>query len=264
MTRSDELRDTIAAKKPKPLPAILIQALNQIFILPMRFILFLLIVFATGCSEQNNNSNQSKIDTVKLFNPNNHPNNSGAQEVSMFRRSIILTLPDFYAKLNDNEYKFENPEKLSDFIKTNKAEIQKDLFYVLIDSTTSFTKIVSTIDTLTTHGITDYKVINIQTYFSPPEPVYIQTPPSVEAIYDERDSSYFSITILDKGFTVSLSGRQTELKTLNDLDAFFAAHKAEIKKIIIITSRDTPDNKLEAAIEVLKKHKFNNFSLGTK
>lgn len=229
----------------------------------MRHILLLLTVFATGCTGQNNNNPQNKIDTAKLFNPNNHPDNSGAQEVSMFRRSIILTLPDFYAKLNDNEYKFESPEKLSDFIKTNKAEIQKDLFYVLIDSTTSFTKIVSTIDTLTTYGITDYKVINIQTYFSPPEPVYIQTPPSVEAIYDERDSSYFSITILKKGYTVSLSGQQTKLGSSKDLDAFFAAHKTEIKKIMIITSRDAPNTVLDPVLEMLKKHGIKNYNLGT-
>lgn len=230
----------------------------------MRYIFLFLTILATGCSGQNTNDKINKIDTAKLFNPNNHPDHSGANEVNMFKRSIVLTQPDFYAILNDKEYKFETLIKLNDFVKTNKIEIQKDLFYVLTDSNTAFKKIVSTIDALTENQITDYKVINVQQYFTPPEPGSIQTPTSVASTLDENDSTYFSITILDKGIDVKLFGQETKLKTTNDLDTFVTAHKQDIKKIIIITKREIPDNKFKPVLEILKKHEFYKFNLVTK
>lgn len=230
----------------------------------MRYIFLFLTVLATDCSGQNTNDKITKLDTVKLFNPNNHPDHSGANEIDMFKRSIVLTQPDFYAILNDKEYKFENLIKLSDFVKTNKIVIQKDLFYVLTDSNTTFKKIISTINALTENQITEYKVINVQQYFTPPEPVNIHTPTSVVSKYDENDSTFFSITILDKGIDVKLFGRETKLKTTNDLDTFVTAHKQDIRKIIIIITREVPDNKFKPVLEVLKKHDFYKYNLVTK
>lgn len=230
----------------------------------MRYIFVFLTVLATGCSGQTTNDKITKIDTAKLFNPNNHPDHSGANEVNMFKRSIVLTQPDFHAILNDKEYKFETFIKLSDFVKTNKIEIQKDLFYVLTDSSTAFKRIVTTIDALKKNQITDYKVINVQQYFTPPEPVSIQTPTSVVTILDENDSTYFSITIIDKGIDVKLFGQETKLKNTNDLYSFVTAHKQDIKKIIIITSRDVSDSKFKLVLEVLKKHEFYKYNLVTK
>ena len=115
----------------------------------MRYIVIFLTVFATGCfGQRSGKDSKSKIDTAKLFNPNNHPDHSGAKEMNMFKRSILLTHPELYAVLNDSEYKFEAAKKLNEFLNTNKDEIQKDLFYILIDSNTAFKRIVSTLDLL--------------------------------------------------------------------------------------------------------------------
>ena len=226
----------------------------------MRYILLLLILFATGCSGQSTNNRQGKIDTAKLFNPNNHPYHAGAKQVDMFRRNIALTQPDFYVMLNDSEYKFETLKKLSDFIKTNKSEIQKDLFYLLTDSNTAFKKIVSTIDALTENQITDYKVINVQEYFTPPEPVTIQAPTSVVTTTKINDSTFYSrffcIEIFDKGINVKLKGEESKLKNTDDLDLFVAAHKPDIKEIFISMAKEVPNSKFLAVFEVLKKHEL--------
>jgi len=230
----------------------------------MQYFFLFLIVLATGCAGQNTNDKTNKIDTAKLFNPNNHPDHPGAKDVNIFKRNIVLTQPDFYANLNDKEYKFESLIKLSDFVKTNKIEIQKELLYVLADSNTAFKKIVSAIDALTENNITDYKVINVQQYFTPPEPVSIQTPSRVVSPLDKNDSTYFSITILGKGVDVKLFGQETKFKTTNDLDSFITAHKQDIKKIIIIARREVPDDKFKSVLEILKKHEFYKFNLVTK
>lgn len=230
----------------------------------MRYVFLFLILIATGCSGQNTNGKITKVDTVKLFNPNNHPDHSGANEMNIFRRSIVLTQSEFYAVLNESEYKFESLGMLNDFVKANKVEIQKDLFYVLTDSNTAFNRIVSVIDALTKNEVADYKVINVQQYFCPPGAVSIQTPTSVVSTLDENDSSYFVIAILARGIDVKLFGKETNLKTTSDLDTFVTAHKQRIGKIIIITEREVPGNKFKSVLEVLKKHEFFKYNLVTK
>lgn len=240
------------------------QTLKRIFILTMRYILFAFILTATGCSGQQTADQQTKIDTAKLFNPKGHLDNSGASDMNMFKRSIAIVQQGYAMILNDKETNVEALTEVEKLIVSNKEEIKNDLFYVLMDSTTDFKRTLAVIDILTKNQITNYKVINIQKYFTPPEPATIQTPTSVIFTYDENDSTYFSITILDNGIDVRLFGQETKLKTTNDLDTFVAAHKQDIKKIIIITTREVPDNKFKPVLEVLKKHEFYKYNLVTK
>ncbi|MBN8673218.1 MAG: hypothetical protein J0L56_03725 [Chitinophagales bacterium] len=230
----------------------------------MRYFLFFLVLIVTGCSGQQNTDKQSKIDTVKLFNPNGHPDNAGASDMNMFKRSIAVVQQGYALILNDKETDVEALTEVEKLIVSNKEEIKKDLFYVLMDSTTDFKRTLAVIDILTKNQVANYKVINIQKYFTPPEPVTIQTPTSVVTTYNENDSTYFSITILDKGIDVKLFGQETKLKTTNDLDTFVTAHKQDIRKIIIITTREIPDNKFKPVLEVLKKHDLYKYNLVTK
>lgn len=231
----------------------------------MRYIVIFLTVFATGCfGQRSGKDSKSKIDTAKLFNPNNHPDHSGAKEMNMFKRSILLTHPELYAVLNDSEYKFEAAKKLNEFLNTNKDEIQKDLFYILIDSNTAFKRIVSTLDLLKENQITDYKVINIQYYFRPPEPVTIQAPTQVETITERNDSTYFSIKISDQEITVKLDGKESKFKNIDDLDLFVTEHKQNIKDILITIDKNLPNSKSKAVLEVLRKHEFSKIYLVAK
>jgi hypothetical protein len=61
----------------------------------------------TGCSGQQNSDQQIKIDTVKLFNPNGHPDNAGASDMDMFKRSIAVVQQHYAIILNDKETDFE-------------------------------------------------------------------------------------------------------------------------------------------------------------
>lgn len=230
----------------------------------MRYILSFLILIVAGCSGQSASDQRSKIDTTKLFNPHPETDEIGASEMNIFKRNILLARPGYYVVFNEREHEMETLDKARAFIQSNAEQIRKNKFYIITDSSTTFKKIVSVIDVLTENQINDYKVINVQEYFTPPEPVAIQTPASVETIYDPDDSTYFSITILDRGIDVKLSGQKTQLKTPKDLDEFIGTHKPDIKKILIVMSKDLPNNKLDPVIEVLKKHAFYKFSLVSK
>lgn len=230
----------------------------------MRYFLFFLVLTVTGCSGQQNTDQQSKIDTVKLFNPNGHPDNAGARDMNMFKRAIAVVEDGYAIRLNDKETDFNTLAEAETFIISNKEEIKKDLFYILMVSTTDFKRIFSVINILTKNRITNYKVINVEQYFTPPEPVTIQTPTSVVTTYNESDSTYFSIEVFDKGINVKLQGQESKLKTTNELDTFVSTHKQDIKRIIIIISKELPDNKLKSVIEVLKKYEYTKFNLVTK
>lgn len=230
----------------------------------MRYFLFFLMATATSCSGQPTSDQQTKIDTAKLFNPNGHPDNAGAKDINMFKRAIAVVRDGYAIVLNDKETDFETLVETETFIISNKEEIKKDLFYILMVSTTDFKTTLSVINILKKNQITDYKVINVEHYFNPPEPVSIQGPRSVETVKKVNDSTYFSIEILDKGINIKLNGKESRLKNTDDLDFFVASHKPDIKEILVTTTKGLPDIKFKAVLEVLKKHEFSKFSLVTK
>ena len=217
-----------------------------------------------GCSGQQTTDKQTKIDTAKLFNPHRHPDNAGARDMNMFKRAIAVVEGGYAIILNEKESDFKTLVEAETFIRSNKEEIKKDLFYVLMVSTTDFKTTLSVINILTKNQITNYKVINVQEYFTPPEPVTIQEPAPIETITKVNDSTYFSIEIFDKGIDVKLKGKESKLKNTGDLDLFVAAHKPDIKEILITITKELPDSKFKAVLEVLKKHEFSKFSLVTK
>jgi biopolymer transport protein ExbD len=231
----------------------------------MRYFLFFLILTVTGCSGQQTSDQQTTIDTAKLFNPNGHPDNSGANDMNMFKRAVGVVQQGYAIKLNDKETDVETLNEVESFIVSNKEAVKKDLFYILMDSTTDFKRTLSVINILTKNQITNYKVINIQKYFTPAEPVTIQTPSTVISTHIENDSSYFAITILNNGIDVKLFGQETKLKNTIELDNFIANHKADIstKKISIISSSNLKYDKFKPVIEILKKHEYYKYNLVT-
>ncbi len=230
----------------------------------MRCILPFFILTVTGCSGQQTTEQQNKIDTTKLFNPNPESDETGASDMNIFKRNIVLIQPDYYIILNGQEHKLETVDKVKEFIKSNEKQIQKEKFYIITDSSTAFKKTVSIINILVENRITNYKVINVQKYLTPPEPITIQSPTSVINTYNENDSTYFSIIILNNGINVRLFGQETKLKNTGELDEFIGTHKSDIKKVIIIASRELSDNKFKPVLEVLKKHEYYKYNLVTK
>lgn len=231
----------------------------------MRSILFLPILLAIGCSGQNTNKEQVRIDTAKLFNPNPQPGDRGAEEMNIFKRNIFLTQPNYYIIFNDVEHELKTIDKVSDYIKLNKAQIQKGKFYIIVDSSTAFKKVVSVINLLVENQITNYKVINIQSYFTPPEPVTIQEPTSVTTReYNDNDSTLFQIEILKTGLNLKLLGLETNLTDTTGLDKFINLHKSDIKEILLIYAPEFPKERFLAVLEIMKRHDYKKFRLITK
>lgn len=232
--------------------------------LSMRYFLFFFILTVTGCAGQPSSPEQSKIDTAKLFNPNGHPDNAGARDLNMFERAIAVVESGYAIRLNDKETNFRTLFEAENFIISNKEEIKKDLFYILMVSTTDFNTAVSVVNVLTKNQVTNYKVINVEQYFTPPEPVSIQAPTPVETTTRLNDSAYFLIEASDKDITVTLHGKESNLKNLTDLDLFVAEHKQNIKEIVIAVDKNIPAVKFTSVLEVLKKHELNKFSVVSK
>lgn len=230
----------------------------------MRSILYLPILLAIGCSGQNTSNEQVKIDTAKLFNPNPQPGDRGAEEMNILKRNIFLTRPEYYIIFNDVEHELKTIDKVSDYIKLNKAQIQKGKFYIIVDSSTAFKKIVSVINLLVENQITNYKVINIQNYFTPPEPVTIQAPTSVTTTRIYNDSTLFEIEISNTELTVKLLGQETKLTDTTTLDKFIIVHKSDIKEILLVYAPELPKERFLAVLEIMKRHDYKKFRLITK
>lgn len=92
----------------------------------------------TGCWGEQNADQQVEIDTVKLFNPNGHPDNAGASDMNMFKSAVSVFQQHYAIILNDKETDLETLSEVDSFIISNKDEIKKDSFYVLMDSSTDF------------------------------------------------------------------------------------------------------------------------------
>lgn len=230
----------------------------------MKYFLTFLLLSITSCSGQQSAEQQTKIDTAKLFNPNPQTDEIGASEVNIFKRNIVLTKPDYYIVFNEKEHKLETLGKVKEFIKANGEQIQKNKFYIITDSSTSFKKTVSVINILAESNIANYKVINYQQYFSPGEPVAVQDHGPCDTFTKISDSSYFSIEILENEIIVKLKGKESRLNNTDGLDQFIVAHKQDIKEIIIRMYKNTPYSKFDTVIQVLKKHELRKISLAAK
>lgn len=230
-----------------------------------RFLHLLLPIFAIACSGQEpGKQQQAVIDTAKLFNPHAQPGEEGSAEeaTNMFTRSIVLFKPGYYFMLKKQEHKLEKEKDVKRFIGENKKEMKKSKVYIMTDSNTAFSKILSTINLLKEQQVTDYKVINIDQYFAPKQPHEITTPKSVTTTITPG-SDDFAISLQKNKITVKLSGKSQELKDFAALDHFITANKSSIdtKKILVVGDKETKSEFFKSLTEVLTKHKYFKFSM---
>lgn len=230
----------------------------------MRFSLILLIFFAaTGCSGQQTKGQQSHVDTAKLFDP--FPEQSSAQDVMMFKNSIVLFHSDFTIVHNETEKMLNTMKEVSDYFAKNAAAIRQNKYYLLIDSTTKFEKTVSVINILKKNSIDNYKVVNVQEYFKAPEPITLQTPTVVTKTVDKNDSTYLLIEISENTYKLSLLDKEAVAINGSDIDKFITQNKSLINsgKILMVTRVETPSEKMKPVLEVLKKHNYMKFQMVT-
>lgn len=227
----------------------------------MRHLFLFFLLYATVCSGQQNKEQGMLRDTLKLLDPK-HESHS-AEDIQMFKNCLVLFHPNYTVVHNDTEHLFLRLDSLAQFLKVNADSIKKNKFYLITDSTTSYSKIISAIDVLMDIKIDDYKIVNYQEYFAPPEPVTIQKPASTTQTINETDSSQFTITILKNALEVKLFNQVTRLKNTKELDDFITNNKENINSnnILIIASSDLLYEKFMPVIEVLKRHEYYKFNL---
>ena len=182
---------------------------------------------------------------------------------AMFKNSIVLFQQNYNLVHNGTEQSFDKLNQVVSHIEKNAALIRQKKFYIIVDSNTKFDKTVTVIDVLKKNKINNYKVINYQAYFKPPEPITIQTPTITTSEATPIDSTYLSITILENGYEVRLANKKTFLKTAKELDDFIKNNQTVIDsdKILIISNGNTPSEKFETIPAVFKKYGYFKFKL---
>lgn len=228
-----------------------------------RFYLYFFLLIIIGCSDNQTSGQQTGIDTIKLFNPTGQSDDLGAEGMNIFKRNIALFGVDYIAILNNREYSFKSLSKVKEFVASNKEEIKRQLYYVIIDSATSFKKTISVINILKENDIDRYRVIDYVQYFTPAEPVSITTPSSVKSEKLISDPSWLFIEVLDVGYNAELNKDKKRLKDIKELDEFIKIHKSDIKDVSIRQLNDKSRDQLNSVIEVLKKYELMKFHLVT-
>jgi len=230
----------------------------------VKYFLLSLILFATSCSGQQNSNNQVQIDTAKLFDPKQDPVEYSSTD--MFKNFVLLNQQPFALTIQGKQFQINSDKELFNKIREDKAQVAKSKFYIIIDSSFAFSKIVDIIDNIKKSGVSNYKVINFDSYFKPSEPITIEQPTITTKTVDANDSSYFSITILNDSFETNFLTKKRVLKSSSEVDRFIQDNKTLINpnKILIIGNSKVSFEKMKPILEILKKYGYYKFQMVTK
>lgn len=235
----------------------------------MRFLFLIAILFVTSCSaqhkpEQQSKVDTSKIDTTKIFNPKPNPNDDLTLE-NLSKLNTVYIQDDFNVfLLNEQEYKIPYRDTLKNFLNKHFAEISQSRFFIVYDgSEDEFPRIVSVINSLRESNIDNYRVINIQNYLNQVATTTFSEPEIVTVDHDE--SSDVKIGIGQKNYKLLLSNQTEVFTDTLDIDKFIKKNKESIatKKIILISEKNIPFNRVKPIINILKKHNL-KFEMTTK
>lgn len=232
----------------------------------MRIVCLLITFWATVCDAQMPVSTaKAAIDTIRLFDPK--PDSSvkyaSAHSIEMFNNCIMFSRRGYSIMHNKELYQINDQKALFLFLAKHKQQLGNKKLYLLTDSSTSFTSIVSVIDKLQKLNFDNYKVLNMQQYFKAPDPVQITSPHVILSKPKEYDSSYLIITVIHHKIKVKLFSEESFLKNSRSLDSFIIANKAVILpgKIVLQGAKDVPYNEIGPVLKVLQKNDYFKYEL---
>ena len=226
--------------------------------------LIYLFAFLTSCNaQQQSNSKNQVIDTVKLFDPSKE--NDGIAQIMEAKNAIILQ-KDFYdIILGDKEYPIIEKEKVAKFLLDSSNTISKKKFYIIVDSSKSFKDIVDIISIVKAAKIEKYQVFNLQTRHNPPDAIIVEAPKSVSIKIGPNDSTYLKIYLQKSNYKITFLVDSLSTNDINQVDKFIMTNKPQIdaKKILVIGTQNVSMEKFKALKQVLKKYEYFRFSMVT-
>jgi biopolymer transport protein ExbD len=230
----------------------------------IRYFLLSLILFATSCSGQQNSNTQVQIDTAKLFDPKQEPVDYSSTD--MFKNFVLLNQQPFELTIQGKQFQIKSDKELFNKIREDKAQVVKSKFYIVVDSSFAFRKIVDIVDNIKKSGVSNYKVINFDSYFKSSEPITIEQPTITTKTVNANDSSYFSLTILNDSFEANFLNKKKVFKSSSEVDRFIQDNKTLINpnKILIIGNAKVSYEKMKPILEILKKYEYYKFQMVTK
>ena len=229
----------------------------------VKYFLLILTLFAASCSGQQNSNKQAQIDTTKLFDPKQEPVDYASTE--MFKNFVLLIQQPYALTIQEKQFQINSDEELFKIIQEQKAQVAKSKFYIIVDSSFAFNKIVDIIDNVKNAGISNYKVINFDSHFKPSDPITVEQPTITTKPAEPIDSSYLSITISNDGFEISFLNKKEIIKSGAKVDKFIQDKKKLINpnKILIRGNSTDHHDKFKSIVDVLKKYNYYKFQLIT-
>ncbi len=124
----------------------------------MKYLNIFLLFIAIDSSAQKYNNHRNKIDTVALLDPFPEPKNC----VSLTKNGMYLNSTQGLF-IQEKQFPMRTHKELFHHIQQNKNQITKSKFYVLVDSTIAFYRIINLVNYLNSVGVSNYKVVNKDT-----------------------------------------------------------------------------------------------------
>jgi len=228
----------------------------------IRYLIVSLSLIGISCSGQEQSNQQVQIDTAKLFDPKPDAKDFGSPE--MFKNCLLLNQRPYGLIIQGNQFQIKTDKELFNTVQNQKEQIIKSRFYVFVDSSIAFNKIITLIDYLKQSGFDNYRVINFDKYFKPSEPINVEKPGIAKPLtVDINDSSYFLLTILNKNFEVSILNKKKVLKNSVEVDTFIKDNISIIdpNKVLIRGNSNEHYNRFKSILAIFKKYNYYKFKI---
>lgn len=226
------------------------------------YILFILF-FSNGCIGQSKKPINKGLDTAKLFNPHPESEEMGADQMHMFERNLSLVASNYILR-HDNIYQsFKSIKEAGSFIPTIRKSIGNAKFYLIINNSTSFDSVYYVIQILAQNQITDYQVVNYQTYITQPQPLVVTPTEEPPTKFKERDSA-FIIKVAKSNYKVTYLKKDTIVTNIDEVATLIKSIRPKsnyFHKIIISGTRELVQSKQDKLLKMLGENGYDNFSI---
>ena len=205
------------------------------------------------------------IDTVRLFNPQpDDANDRYSQDV--FRNSAVLIQWRYGITVAGRQQRVKDVVQIKDSIIKYADSLRPHRFFIITDSATAFSEIMTVIAQLQALKIDNYRVMKARGFFKPEAPVVPYTPPTITVTTRPASPDDLSIAVLPESYNFSRNGTETAFSDTSQIAALLENPRQFTpgNRIIIYTYENTQYARVEGLIKVLNDHKIYTFNLLTR
>jgi biopolymer transport protein ExbD len=229
----------------------------------MRLLLWAIVLLMMSCQGGSSKPVLSKADTLKLYDP--WPDSTVVTAFELFKNCIALRADACMVIANGIQRQVEAQAPLEKLIEVYADSLKSRKLYILCDNSIAFDKIASTIGHLKANGISNYKVVRMDTVMKLNEPITINPPSISSRQLPANDSNRFVVSILEKGIELKQAGVVKRVTNVNGLDALLQQYPkpSDSTAVVIRGSGNLSAKRVLPVMRLLRKRGFVRISLVT-